>query len=286
MQALSIVALALLGVTAIQDTCDELLGGLHRDSQPCVHRPTRKYGPVVQQKAAGCELDCWLFVFLHGLIDTADSWKMTLGAPLQAAAPNSHFVAVTGSRRLIKIAKKDMVSWYDIVAEGSDPRDDDIEGVLDSAAYVNKLIAEKCAELRVPYDRVVVGGFSQGAAAALAASLTASRPYHGVVMLSGRVIGAQYLAKHVAEKSQLRWSLRDTRLIQCQGTADRALDLATADRTHATIVSIFESAGGAKTAIQYRKYQGLGHKADGAVIRDVLKWLVDDGARNSASGEL
>ena len=82
-----------------------------------------------------------------------------------------------------------MPQWFDLVALGTDGERKDLEreGLRESARYVHALIDAE-AEL-VGVSNVVVGGFSQGAAAALAALLSyddkGRGPLGGYVGISG-----------------------------------------------------------------------------------------------------
>ena len=61
-----------------------------------------------------------------------------------------------------------MPGWYDIHALDSLQGREDGPGVLASAAYINSLLEKMATADGVPTDRVVMAGFSQGGAMALA----------------------------------------------------------------------------------------------------------------------
>jgi phospholipase/carboxylesterase len=76
-----------------------------------------------------------------------------------------------------------MRAWYDIVdLENIDERADHA-GLLQSAAAVEALIARE-AERGVPSSRVILAGFSQGGAVALALALRRRDPLAGLIALS------------------------------------------------------------------------------------------------------
>lgn len=74
-------------------------------------------------------------------------------------------------------------AWYDVPGRGID-ENEDARGIRESAKRVAQLIDEIEAQ-GVPRSRIVLGGFSQGAAISLFAGLRMERPIGGVAALSG-----------------------------------------------------------------------------------------------------
>ena len=72
---------------------------------------------------------------------------------------------------------------FDIFSFGFQGPEDE-SGILESRDEVNKLIAQEI-NAGVPPDRIVVGGFSQGGAMALATGLTTQHKLAGLAVLSG-----------------------------------------------------------------------------------------------------
>jgi predicted esterase len=86
-----------------------------------------------------------------------------------------------------------MPSWFDIATLSLDSeastgiradRAEDQDGILNSAMAVGALITKEVDE-GVEARRIVVGGFSQGAALSLVTGLTSERRLAGLVCLSG-----------------------------------------------------------------------------------------------------
>jgi len=119
-------------------------------------------------------------VFLHGLGDTGHGWASILNTirpdHLKVICPTAPTIPITlnmGFR---------MPAWFDI--EGLEfENETDIEGVKSSAKTVFKLLD---AEVRagIPSEKLIVGGFSQGAALALYCALKYNKPLGGCVALS------------------------------------------------------------------------------------------------------
>lgn len=76
-----------------------------------------------------------------------------------------------------------MRGWYDITSLDFGSREQDIEGVKESASLVNDLINNEIS-LGIPASNILLAGFSQGGAIALYAGLTGEHILGGVIALS------------------------------------------------------------------------------------------------------
>lgn len=124
-----------------------------------------------------------LVIFLHGLGDSGDGWRhlrqeLGLAGP-RYSFPDAPIQAVTCNGGM------EMTSWMDLdeIPVTLSLRDD-VEGLELSKKRIHKLIDEAVAA-GTPSSRIVLGGFSQGAAMALLAGYTYSQPLAGVAALSG-----------------------------------------------------------------------------------------------------
>ena len=78
----------------------------------------------------------------------------------------------------------EMPAWFDIKSLDPDDLQEDVEGMLESAAYVMGLV-QKEIENGIPPERIALVGFSQGGAISLTASLMmAEVPFAGCAALS------------------------------------------------------------------------------------------------------
>lgn len=81
-----------------------------------------------------------------------------------------------------------MNSWFDILSLTppvvGKPSMEDEAGMLESSRRINGIISQEI-EAGIPANRIMVGGFSQGAVIALLASITSERKLAGVISLSG-----------------------------------------------------------------------------------------------------
>jgi len=120
-------------------------------------------------------------IFLHGLGDTGHGWAGILNTirpdHLKVICPTAPVIPIT-----INMGMR-MPAWFDIESLDNLEEETDIEGVKGSAELVYKHIE---TELRagIPSERIIIGGFSQGAALALFCTLHYPRPLAGCIALS------------------------------------------------------------------------------------------------------
>ena len=105
-----------------------------------------------------------------------------------------------------------MPAWYDIRAL-SLSRDVDEQGVLESAARIHTLI-EREHERGIPSSRIVIAGFSQGAAMALHVGLRYPERIAGIVALSTYLVRDESLEEERSEAN------RDVAIFQAHGSMD------------------------------------------------------------------
>jgi len=133
-------------------------------------------------------------VWMHGLGDTEQRWSSVLqsGLALWMRAGPCSFLLPRAPEQDVSCNVEKMTSWFDMntlplsMADAADRYGCSVEDALDSCRRVHAAVA-KLAEEGVPPERVVLGGFSQGAALALLAAVTYPERLAGVVALSGLV---------------------------------------------------------------------------------------------------
>ena len=129
------------------------------------------------------ESPAWSVIWLHGLGADGHDFEPIVPQIVRREWPPVRFlfphapvraVTITGGMR--------MRAWYDILGVEIENRQDEA-GIRDSIAKVEKLVARE--ELRgIASERMVIAGFSQGGAIALAAGLRHPRKLGGIVALS------------------------------------------------------------------------------------------------------
>ena len=122
-----------------------------------------------------------------------------------------------------------MPAWYDIVALAR-PGGEDVAQVLQSTAQIDALLARE-TERGVPPGRIVLAGFSQGAALALHAGTRYRDALAGILVLSGYEVRAAFREAEAAPAN------RATPMLFCHGTYDQVVPVQggrLAHRAHAT----------------------------------------------------
>ncbi|HEY2406423.1 MAG TPA: hypothetical protein VGI10_10495 [Polyangiaceae bacterium] len=110
-----------------------------------------------------------------------------------------------------------------------EPLFDEVPYGLDAArAAVTGMLDDLEGKLGVTSDRVILGGFSQGAMLATDVVLRDKRAFAGLVILSGTLIARR-------EWSELMPARRGLQVLQSHGRADPILPFAAAERLHATL---------------------------------------------------
>jgi phospholipase/carboxylesterase len=136
---------------------------------PCV-----EVGPETEAETA--------VVWLHGLGASGHDFEDV--APL-LQLPTTRFVFPHAPKRAVTInTGLIMPAWYDIRFLGHGSGGEEPRHVHESAELVTALL-DREVERGVPSDRIVLAGFSQGAAMALHVGLRYTQALAGIVVLSG-----------------------------------------------------------------------------------------------------
>jgi len=153
-------------------------------------------------------------VWLHGLgADGHDFEPIVpiLGLPrARFVFPHAPAMPVTINGGMV------MPAWYDIVAIGGGAdREPDVRR---SAAQIRALVERE--EQSVPADRIILAGFSQGAAMALHVGTRYPRGLRGIMVLSGYEVLARL------REPEETIANRTTPMLFCHGTADPVVPIA------------------------------------------------------------
>ncbi|TZF87880.1 alpha/beta hydrolase, partial [Cognatilysobacter lacus] len=125
----------------------------------------------------------WSVIWLHGLGADGNDFAPLVPELVRRDWPAIRFVFPHAPVQPVTInGGMRMRSWYDIVSFDLTGRADSA-GVDESVARVEALV-EREVERGVPASRIVLAGFSQGGAVALAAGLRREEPLAGLVALS------------------------------------------------------------------------------------------------------
>jgi len=125
----------------------------------------------------------WSILWLHGLGADGNDFVPLVPQLVRPDWPALRFVFPHAPVRAVTVnAGMRMRAWYDISGFDLSRREDEA-GVRQSIAQVEALIARE-VERGMPASRIVLAGFSQGGAIALAAGLRREQPLAGLIALS------------------------------------------------------------------------------------------------------
>ena len=165
--------------------------------------------------------------------------------------PNAPKRAVTINMGMV------MPAWYDVLALDL-RRDQDVEGIADSAAHVRALIARE-NERGIPTERIVLAGFSQGGAIALYVALRYPETLAGILALSCYMILGDDLASEAGEAN------RATRIFQGHGEWDPMVPQARGEAARDQLRELGHE-------VEWKTYP-MAHEVHPLEIRDVGAWL-------------
>lgn len=123
-------------------------------------------------------------IFLHGLGDVGESWTSFFN-PLKQELNQTLFLFPNAPQRAVSINNGlKMTAWYDIFSFDQNAIDDKA-GFEDSSKSILSLIESLNKNKNIPYDKIILGGFSQGGAVSLYTALKDSLKLAGLIVLSG-----------------------------------------------------------------------------------------------------
>ncbi|MGQ4582389.1 alpha/beta hydrolase [Lysobacter sp. F60174L2] len=207
----------------------------------------------------------WTVLWLHGLGADGNDFAPIVPELVRKDWPALRFVFPHAPVRPVTINNgMSMRAWYDIVSLDAGRMADraDEAGVNQSVAQVEALIARE-GERGVAPERVVLAGFSQGGAVALAAGLRRSQALAGVVALS------TYLPLSTAVLAGLESSVpaaaRGQPVFMAHGQFDPVVPFAAGEAGAARLRSLgFE--------LEWHAYP-MAHQVCVEQIRDLGDWL-------------
>ena len=205
----------------------------------------------------------WSVLWLHGLGADGNDFAPIVPELVRRDWPALRFVFPHAPQRAVTInGGMRMRAWYDIrdatFTEGSGANRADDQGVETSIAQVEALIARE-ATRGVAANRMILAGFSQGGAIALAAGLRRSTPLAGVVALSS------YLPMHDRAAQLLAPQATSQPLFMAHGSQDPVVPYAAGEQS----ATLLRQLG---FAVDWHRYP-MPHSVCADEIRDLGDWL-------------
>jgi phospholipase/carboxylesterase len=201
----------------------------------------------------------WSIVWLHGLGADGHDFAPIVPELVRPDWPAIRFVFPHAPVRAVTInGGMRMPAWYDIRDLDLDQRADE-RGVRESIAQVEALVQREC-ERGVPASRVLLAGFSQGGAIALAAGMRREAPLAGIVGLSTYLPMASRTAVE-ATPAGLR-----TPVFMAHGEQDPVVPASLGALSR----DILRKLG---ADVQWHAYPGMPHSVCAEEVRDLAGWL-------------
>ncbi|MGH8084478.1 MAG: alpha/beta hydrolase [Lysobacter sp.] len=207
----------------------------------------------------------WTVLWLHGLGADGHDFAPIVPELVRREWPALRFVFPHAPVRPVTINNgMSMRAWYDIVSLDAGRMADraDEGGVNQSVAQVEALIARE-VERGVAPERIVLAGFSQGGAVALAAALRRDQPLAGLVALS------TYLPLSTAALAELDASVpgaaRKQPVFMAHGQFDPVVPFAAGEASAARLRAL-------GFTLEWHAYP-MAHQVCAEQIRDLGDWL-------------
>lgn len=197
-------------------------------------------------------------IWLHGLGADGHDFEPLVPELVAPDWPALRFVFPHAPQRAVTINNgMHMRAWYDIAGADLASRQDE-GGVRESIAQVEALIARENGR-GVPSDNIVLAGFSQGGAIALAAGLRHAQRLAGIIALS------TYLPIHESTTQERAPANADVPLFMAHGSADPVvpMQLGTFSRDHLIALGY---------KVDWHSYP-MGHQLCAPQVVDLREWI-------------
>ena len=200
----------------------------------------------------------WSILWLHGLGADGHDFAPIVPELVRAGWPGIRFVFPHAKVRPVTInGGVPMRAWYDISSQSIEQRADEA-GLRDSIAEVDALIARE-RDRGVPPARVILIGFSQGGAVALATGLRREAGVAGIASLSA------YLPLAAQTATEITAAGRATPVFLGHGAQDPVVPQSLGTRSR----SALEALG---VVVEWHSYP-MPHSVCADEIRDLGDWL-------------
>ena len=214
-----------------------------------------------------------LVVWLHGLGDTPDGWFAQCRSFARKLPNTSFFCPCAPIAPVTCNGGSRMTSWMDLLEIPIKPTSPD-NGKFqeESIKKICDFIDEKRKSLGgLSASRVVVAGFSQGAALALAVASRYEEPLKGCVVLSGWALPHQHIGSKLKKRRDVS---SETKFFVGHGESDSVVMTSCGTNVNAIL-----SQCGCKPT--FKTYPGMAHSSCPEEMRDVLKFFSECFASSS-----
>ncbi|ODV66645.1 acyl-protein thioesterase 1 [Hyphopichia burtonii NRRL Y-1933] len=205
-------------------------------------------------------------IFCHGLGDTGSGWSFFNQLINQSKLVKNHetinYVYPNAPTMPVSVNfGMSMTSWFDMFGFTPDSQQD-TEGFLKSIEVLKQAIKEQIEVHNVPSEKIIIGGFSQGAAISLATLALLDIKIGGVVALSGFVT-----IKDKIKELHRNDINHETPIFQGHGIQDDLVLCEYGEKTS----DFYKSLGFSN--YQFKKYNGVGHSASEEELVDAIRFI-------------
>jgi len=198
-------------------------------------------------------------IWLHGLGASGHDFEPIVPELRLLQRPGIRFLFPHAPVRPIAVnGGAAMRAWYDISSIDFEEREQDGDGIRESAAAIADLIANEI-ERGVPASRITLAGFSQGGALALYAGLAGSHKLGGILALSC------YLPLQSDVLPKLGETHRGVPVFMAHGVADEVVQLRYGEQSRAAL----EASG---VPLEWHTYP-ISHSVSAEEVADISAWL-------------
>ena len=198
-------------------------------------------------------------IWLHGLGASGHDFEPVVPSLNLLSRPGVRFVFPHAPVRPITVnGGAAMRGWYDITSIDFESREQDAEGIKESANSIDLLIEQEL-ERGIPAENIILAGFSQGGAIALYAGLLSKHPLGGILALSC------YLPLQAEILPAITDANRPTPVFMAHGTSDDVIALRYGEQSYASL-----QASGIQ--VEWHTY-AIAHSVSAEEVEDISTWL-------------
>ncbi|ESK86238.1 lysophospholipase i [Moniliophthora roreri MCA 2997] len=219
---------------------------------------------IVYVPASSAEEKKASVIFLHGLGHSNLTWKEVVTEALAPRLPNVQWILPQAPHRPVSLNQGTLrPSWFDITNLPPQKDEWDETTIAESIARIENIVLRE-VHSGVESSRIVLVGFSQGAALSLMTALSTLHELGGVVSLSGWI-------PHAARSSGMLIHVGDTKMpiLWCHGTSDTEIPLSMG----IDAVEYLKSDAVQLSEVDMKTYDGLEHRICDEELADLAEWL-------------
>ncbi|KAF8887798.1 Phospholipase/carboxylesterase/thioesterase [Infundibulicybe gibba] len=200
-------------------------------------------------------------IFLHGLGQSNLTWRLMITEALAPRLPHIEWILPQAPNHPVSMNQgQPRPSWFDVARLPPGHNEYDEAGIAESISLVESIILT-LVHSGLDSRRIILAGFSQGAALSMLVALDTLYDLGGIVSLSGWIPRrARNQVAHTAPNLPILW---------CHGTADTEIPLTYAEEA----IDFLRSRSSDPRKLKLITYDRLGHNINDRELEDLIVWL-------------